>query len=99
VPIQSGAFLDHISFGIAPWDVDAVRAALLTRGLKALVDTSSAHQGPDGKYVKDDIHQAAFQSYHTVTPNGFDLQISWMTRDKRLALATAIKPRTLLPAD
>jgi catechol 2,3-dioxygenase-like lactoylglutathione lyase family enzyme len=94
-----GAFLDHISFGISPWDVDGVRAALLSRGLNAAVDTSSAHLGPEGKYVKDDIHQAAFQSYHTETPNRFDLQISWMTKDKRLALATAVKPKALQPSD
>jgi catechol 2,3-dioxygenase-like lactoylglutathione lyase family enzyme len=99
VSTQRGAYLDHISFGIAPWDVDAVKAALLARGLSAQVDTSSAHLGPDGKHVKDDIHQAAFQSFHTVTPNGFDLQLSWMTKDKRLALATAVKPKALLPAD
>ena len=42
--------------------------------------------------VSDDIHQAAFQSYHTRTPNGCTLQMSWMTRDKRLALANAVKP-------
>jgi catechol 2,3-dioxygenase-like lactoylglutathione lyase family enzyme len=92
------AVLDHISFGISPWDVDAVRAALLSRGLTAFIDTSSAHLGPDGKYLNDDIHQAAFQSYHTRTPNGFNLQISWMTKDKRLALATAVKPKALLPS-
>ena len=51
------------------------------------------HPGPDGKMVSDDIHQAAFQSYHTRTPNGYNLQISWMTRDKRLALANAVKPK------
>jgi catechol 2,3-dioxygenase-like lactoylglutathione lyase family enzyme len=94
---QRSALLDHISFGIAPWDVDSVRTALLSRGLPAHADTSSAHLGPDGKYVDDDIHQAAFQSYHTQTPNGFNLQISWMTKDKRLALANAIKPKALLP--
>ncbi|MEA3139812.1 MAG: hypothetical protein QOK23_1981 [Gammaproteobacteria bacterium] len=98
-PTPRGAWLDHISFGIAPWDVDRVRAALLSRGLTAAPDTSSAHLGPDGKLVEDDIHQAAFQSYHTETPNGFDLQISWMTQDKRLALATAVKPKALLPSD
>ena len=91
------ALLDHISFGISPWDVDGVKAELEARGLPARVDTSSAHLGPDGKAVLDDIHQAAFQSYHTVTPNGFNLQISWMTQDKRLALATAVKPKALLP--
>jgi catechol 2,3-dioxygenase-like lactoylglutathione lyase family enzyme len=98
-PPAPGALLDHISFGISPWDVDSVRAALISRGLPARVDTSSVHVGPDGKYLADDIHQAAFQSYHTVTPNGFNLQISWMTRDKRLALATAVKPKALLPTN
>jgi catechol 2,3-dioxygenase-like lactoylglutathione lyase family enzyme len=87
------ALIDHISFGISPWDVDGVRAELEKRGLPVSVDTSSAHPGPDGKMVSDDIHQAAFQSYHTTTPNGYNLQISWMTRDKRLALATAVKPK------
>ncbi len=87
------ALIDHISFGISPWDVDGVRAELEKRSLSVSVDTSSAHPGPDGKMVSDDIHQAAFQSYHTTTPNGYNLQISWMTRDKRLALANAVKPK------
>ena len=43
--------------------------------------------------VSDDIHKAAFKSYHTTTPNGYNLQISWMTRDNRLALANAVKPK------
>jgi catechol 2,3-dioxygenase-like lactoylglutathione lyase family enzyme len=88
--------IDHISFGISPWDVDGVREALERRELTVSVDTSSAHMGPDGKMVSDDIHQAAFQSYHTTTPNGYNLQISWMSRDKRLALANAVKPKALL---
>jgi catechol 2,3-dioxygenase-like lactoylglutathione lyase family enzyme len=87
------AVIDHISYGISPWDVDGVRAELEKRGLPVSVDTSSAHLGPGGKMVSDDIHQAAFQSYHTTTPNGYNLQISWMTRDKRLALANAVKPK------
>jgi catechol 2,3-dioxygenase-like lactoylglutathione lyase family enzyme len=90
------ASIDHISFGISPWDVDGVRAELEKRELTVTVDTSSAHQGPDGTFVRDDIHQAAFQSYHTTTPNGYNLQISWMSRDKRLALANAVKPKSLL---
>jgi catechol 2,3-dioxygenase-like lactoylglutathione lyase family enzyme len=90
-----GASIDHISFGIAPWDVEAVREALESRGLRAQIDTSSAHQGPDSKIGPDDIYQAAFQSYHTETPNGFNLQISWNTIDKRLALANAVKPGAL----
>lgn len=92
-PQARSARIDHISFGISPWDVDGVRAELEKRGLVVTVDTSSAHMGPDGRMVSDDIHQAAFQSYHTRTPNGYNLQISWMSKDKRLALAHAVKPK------
>ncbi len=88
--------IDHISFGIAPWDTDSVKAELDKRGLVATVDTSSAHPGPDGKMVPDDIHTAPFKSYHTRTPNGYNLQISWMARDKRLNLANAVKPKALV---
>lgn len=75
--------INHISFGIAPWDTDGVKAELEKRGLKARVDTST----------KDEIHVAAFKSYHTTTPNGFDLQISYVTHDNRLALPNAVKPK------
>jgi catechol 2,3-dioxygenase-like lactoylglutathione lyase family enzyme len=75
--------IDHISFGIAPWDTDAVKTKLRERGLKARTDTSTS----------DDIHIAAFKSYHTTTPHGFDLQISYVTHDIRLALSNAVKPR------
>ena len=88
--------IDHISFGISPWDTDGVKAELEKRGLVATIDTSSAHPGPDGKMVPDDIHTAPFKSYHTRTPNGYNLQISWMTIDKRLALANAVKPKSLV---
>jgi catechol 2,3-dioxygenase-like lactoylglutathione lyase family enzyme len=77
------AVIDHISFGISPWDTDGVKAELEKRGLRARVDTST----------KDDIHVAAFKSYHTTTPNGFDLQISYLTHDTRLKLANAVKPK------
>src|SRR5262249_40471571 len=69
------ARLDHISFGISPWETDRVKAELEKRGLRARIDTST----------RDDIHVAAFKSYHTMTPNGFDLQISYVTHDNRLA--------------
>ncbi|HYM25911.1 MAG TPA: hypothetical protein VEU08_21990 [Vicinamibacterales bacterium] len=85
--------IDHISFGISPWDTDGVRAELEKRGLVVTVDTSSAHPGPDGKMVPDDIHTAPFKSYHTRTPNGYNLQISWMNRERRLNLANAVKPK------
>jgi catechol 2,3-dioxygenase-like lactoylglutathione lyase family enzyme len=87
--------IDHISFGIAPWNTDGVKTELEKRRLKTRVDTSSRHQGPDGAWVADDIHTAAFKSYHTDTPNAYDLQISYVTHDKRLALANAVNPKTV----
>src|SRR5262245_20140437 len=77
--------IDHISFGITPWDTDGVKAELETRGLQARVDTST----------RDDIHVALFKSYHTFTPNGYNLQISYVTHENRLALPTAVKPKVL----
>ncbi len=87
------ARIDHISFGISPWDTDGVKAELEKRGLRAQVDTSSRHLGPDGTYVPDEIHTAAFKSYHTATPNGYNLQISYVTHDNRLALPNAVRPK------
>ena len=87
------ASIDHISFGISPWDTDGVKAELEKRGLKAQIDTSSRHLGPDGTYVPDEIHTAAFKSYHTTTPNGYNLQISYVTHDNRLALPNAVRPK------
>jgi catechol 2,3-dioxygenase-like lactoylglutathione lyase family enzyme len=77
--------IDHISFGISPWDSDGVKSQLERRGLTAREDTST----------KDDIHVAAFKSYHTFTPNGFNLQISYVTQANRLALPNAVKPKGL----
>ena len=92
-PRRRGTGIDHISFGITPWDTDGVKAALEQRGLKATIDTSSRHRGPDGAWVPDEIHTAAFKSYHTETPNGYNLQISYVTHDNRLALANAVDPK------
>jgi catechol 2,3-dioxygenase-like lactoylglutathione lyase family enzyme len=77
------ARLDHISFGISPWDTDKVKEALESRGLRARVDTSTG----------DEIHVAAFKSYHTTTPNGYDLQISAVNHDTRLTLPNAVRPK------
>jgi catechol 2,3-dioxygenase-like lactoylglutathione lyase family enzyme len=85
--------IDHISFGIAPWDTDGVKTELEGRGLRAQIDTSSRHKAPDGTWVADEIHTAAFKSYHTQTPNGYNLQISYVTHDNRLALANAVNPK------
>ncbi|MDE3154772.1 MAG: VOC family protein [Acidobacteriota bacterium] len=75
--------IDHISFGIQPWDTDKVKAALEARHLPARVDTSTG----------DEIHVAAFQSYHTFTPNGYNLQVSHTTHDTRLTLSNAVRPK------
>lgn len=79
------AQLDHISFGISPWDTDIVKPELDKRGLQARVDTAG----------HNNIHDAAYKSYHTTTPNGYDLQISFVTHQNRLALANAVKPKAL----
>jgi len=97
-PRRRGTGIDHISFGIAPWDTDGVKAALDSRGLKATIDTSSRHREGD-KWVPDDIHTAQFKSYHTETPNGFNLQISYVTHDNRLALANAVNPKKVSGSD
>ena len=80
---RAGGRIDHISFGITPWDTDKVKEALEKRGLTSTIDTS------DGA----EIHVAQFKSYHTTTPNGYNLQISYNTHDTRLNLAIAVNPR------
>jgi catechol 2,3-dioxygenase-like lactoylglutathione lyase family enzyme len=80
---RTGNRIDHISFGISPWDTDGVLAALEKRGLTHSIDTS------DGM----EIHVAQYKSYHTTTPNGYNLQISYNTHDTRLNLALAVNPR------
>ena len=53
------------------------------RGLRAQIDTSTG----------DEIHVAAFKSYHTTTPNGYNLQVSYVTKENRLALPNAVRPK------
>jgi len=72
-PAGRHATIGHIAFGITPFDPDQVRAELDKRGLTARVDTGG----------RGDIHTAAFKSYHTTTPNGYDLQISATTKATR----------------
>jgi catechol 2,3-dioxygenase-like lactoylglutathione lyase family enzyme len=69
------AVINHISFGVTPWDSDAVLAELTKRGLTARPDTGGTL----------DIHDAAakYKSYHTTTPGGWDLQISNATKATR----------------
>ena len=72
-PPARRAAMGHIAFGITPFDPDQVKAELDKRGLTARVDTGG----------RGDIHTASYKSYHTTTPNGFDLQISATTRATR----------------
>src|SRR5262245_33505410 len=72
-PPPRSAGMGHIAFGITPFDPDQVKAELEKRGLSARVDTGG----------RDDIHVSKYKSYHTTTPNGFDLQISATTRETR----------------
>jgi catechol 2,3-dioxygenase-like lactoylglutathione lyase family enzyme len=70
-PAKAG--IGHIAFGITPFDADAVKTELEKRGLNARVDTGG----------RGDIHTASYKSYHTTTPNGYDLQISATNRATR----------------
>lgn len=56
--------INHISWGIEPWDTEGVRAELEKRGLKPRPDM----QGSD------------FKSWHVLDPDGWDLQISNQTK-------------------
>lgn len=73
MPATRRAVMNHISFGITPFDADAVAAELCKRGLQARVDTGAIASSPD---KEKDIHTATYKSYHTRTPNNYDLQIS-----------------------
>ena len=73
MPPARAAGVGHIAFGITPFDADLVKAELEKRGLTARVDTGG----------RGDIHTSSYKSYHTTTPNGFDLQISATTRANR----------------
>jgi catechol 2,3-dioxygenase-like lactoylglutathione lyase family enzyme len=52
--------INHISWGVQPWDTEKVKAELERRGLKPRPDM----QGDD------------FKSFHVLDPDGWDLQIS-----------------------
>jgi catechol 2,3-dioxygenase-like lactoylglutathione lyase family enzyme len=76
MPAVRSAVMNHISFGISPFDPDKVSAELCKRGLQARVDTGAIASSPD---IEKDIHTANYKSFHTRTPNNYDLQISAKT--------------------
>jgi len=56
--------INHISWGIEPWDTEGVKAELERRGL---------HPRPD-------MQGSDFKSWHVLDPDGWDLQISNQTK-------------------
>jgi catechol 2,3-dioxygenase-like lactoylglutathione lyase family enzyme len=58
--------INHVSYGITPWDTEKVKAELERRGLK-----------PRPDMVGDN-----FKSFHVFDPDGWDLQISNKTSDR-----------------
>jgi len=63
--------INHISWGIQPWDTDKVKAELERRGLN-----------PRPDMVGDN-----FKSFHVYDPDGWDLQISNQTKESRTTTA------------
>jgi catechol 2,3-dioxygenase-like lactoylglutathione lyase family enzyme len=57
--------INHISFGVEPWDTDKVKAELERRGLNP----------------RPDMVGNNFKSFHVFDPDGWDLQISNQTKN------------------
>ncbi len=73
MPAERHAVMNHISFGVTPFDADKIWADCCKRGLTARVDTGAIASSPD---KEKDIHTANYKSFHTRTPNNYDLQFS-----------------------
>ncbi len=56
--------INHVSWGVEPWDTDGVKAELTKRGLNP----------------REDFVGADFKSFHVLDPDGWDLQISNQTK-------------------
>ena len=74
-PAERRASIGHISFGLEGFDYVKVKEELTKRGLSSREDT--------GTSMKIDDPAANYKSYHTPTPQGFDLQISNGTKENR----------------
>ncbi len=59
--------INHISWGVQPWDTEGVKAELEKRGLSP----------------RPDMVGENFKSYHVFDPDGWDLQISNQTKDSK----------------
>jgi catechol 2,3-dioxygenase-like lactoylglutathione lyase family enzyme len=74
-PAVRKATMDHISFGIEPFDADQTKADLDKRGQTSSPDTGTRLEIHDPK--------ATYKSFHTSTPGGFNLQISNANKQNR----------------
>ena len=59
--------INHVSWGVQPWDTDKVKAELENRGLTP----------------RPDMVGENFKSFHVTDPDGWDLQISNQTKDSK----------------
>ena len=59
--------INHVSYGVFPWNTDGVKAELEKRGLKP----------------RPDMVGENFKSFHVKDPDGWDLQISNVTKATR----------------
>ena len=59
--------INHVSWGVQPWDTEKVKAELERRGLNP----------------RPDMVGENFKSFHVLDPDGWDLQISNQTKDDR----------------
>jgi catechol 2,3-dioxygenase-like lactoylglutathione lyase family enzyme len=59
--------INHVSYGISPWNTEGVKAELEKRGLKP----------------RPDMVGENFKSFHVKDPDGWDLQISNVTKANR----------------
>jgi catechol 2,3-dioxygenase-like lactoylglutathione lyase family enzyme len=73
MPAERRAVMNHISFGVTPFDADKIWDQCCKRGLQARVDTGAIASSPD---KEKNIHTANYKSFHTRTPNNYDLQFS-----------------------
>jgi catechol 2,3-dioxygenase-like lactoylglutathione lyase family enzyme len=73
MPAERRAVMNHISFGVTPFDADRIWADCCKRGLTARVDTGAIASSPD---KEKDIHTASYKSFHTRSPNNYDVQFS-----------------------
>ena len=73
MPAERHAVMNHISFGVVPFDADKIWAECCKRGLTLRVDTGAIASSPEKEH---DIHTANYKSFHTRSPNNYDVQFS-----------------------